>query len=137
MAHTAKPKLNVYREAVVVVAELSHTRADQDGQSVAMNDTGCFVKNRFVLRMIHYKMDSAAPFLKITKKYLNPAMWQCLWAHYIAPDTEMISSSDEDELVQFLDQSITNIATPEQSPVKRKANKKKAPPKKYIRRKLL
>ena len=91
-----------------VVAELSHTRADQDGQSVAMNDTGCFVKNRFVLRMIHYKMDSAAPFLKTTKKYLNPAMWQCLWAHHIAPVTEMISCNDEDELVQFLDQSITN-----------------------------
>ncbi|KAI0231278.1 hypothetical protein LSAT2_018359, partial [Lamellibrachia satsuma] len=81
---------------------------------------GSTERDAFRSRMIHYRLTTPATFLKMTKKQLNPAMWQLLWAHKISPDIQKESSSDEGKFRDYLNEATKNKTPPALS-VKRKA----------------
>lgn len=95
---------------------------------------GSTERHAFRSRMIHYKLTQPAPFLKMTKRHLNPAMWQYLWAHKISPDITKESSSDEGEFSEFLAAATSKYKTPTNDAPKRKTPDapKKAPTKRTL-----
>ncbi|KAI0221827.1 hypothetical protein LSAT2_026915, partial [Lamellibrachia satsuma] len=78
---------------------------------------------------IHYKLNVPAPFLKMTKRQLNPAMWQVLWSHLISPGVQCQSSSDEEEFREYLKKSASS-RTPPAMPTTMKRKTPSAPTKK-------
>ena len=71
-------------------------------------DGGALEKQAFASRMIEYKFQKPAGFLKMAKKPLNPGIWRQLFSKHAYPDTDDGSSSSDDELVDFL-----NVVQPE------------------------
>lgn len=66
-------------------------------------DGGALERQAFATRMIEYKFQKPAGFLKMAKKPLNPAMWKELFATHMYPTTDDDSTSGDDELCDFLD----------------------------------
>ena len=81
---------------------------------------GSTERDAFRSSMIHYKLNVPAPFLKITKRQLNPAMWKVLWADMISPNIQCQSSSDEDEFREYLKKSANSKTPPAMPAMKRK-----------------
>lgn len=66
-------------------------------------DGGALERQAFATRMIEYKFQKPAGFLKMAKKPLNPAMWKELFAKHMYPADADESTSGDDELCDFLD----------------------------------
>ena len=71
-------------------------------------DGGALERQAFASRMIEYRFEKPAGFLKMAKKPLNPGIWRELFAKHVYPTVEDGSSSSDDELVDYL-----NVAMPE------------------------